>query len=338
MAIKDLLLKNETKITGLDCWHDKRADIVSRLYSTIGAIPVPRNARDVEVLGEEALSTYTRRRIRYLVGDQDVIPAYLLIPNGIEQPTPAVVAMHQTVSCGKDEVVGLQGFLDYAYGHELAMRGYVVLAPDYLTAGERVYPGEDSFESAPFYVQYSDWSMVGKNAEDSMAAVDVLYSLDYVDKDRIGAIGHSHGGHNAIFATALDDRIRVCVSNCGMSVFSEEEERLEWSLEEGYIYIPALRSYFLEDREPPFDIHEVAALIAPRPWLNISSYVDIAFGRQEFLAEVGVQLYRVYELYGKQQAFSYFMHGNNHSFPQYARALAYAWLDRFLQQDAGGCL
>ena len=116
-----------------------------------------------------------------------------------------------------------------------------------------------------------------------------------------------------------------------MSVFSEEEERLEWSLEEGYIYIPALRKYFLADQEPSFDINEVAALIAPRPWLNISSYFDQAYGNQEFLAEVGTQLYQVYKLYGKQNAFSYFMHGNDHSFPRYARDLAYAWLDRYLK-------
>jgi MFS family permease len=80
-----------------------------------------------------------------------------------------------------------------------------------------------------------------------------------------------------------------------------------------------------------FIANEIAALIAPRPFLNILSYFDVAYGNQEFLAEVGVQLYQVYRLYGKPDAFSYFMHGNDHSFPQYSRALAYEWLDRFLR-------
>lgn len=84
--------------------------------------------------------------------------------------------------------------------------------------------------------------------------------------------------------------------------------------------------------EPPFDLHEVAALIAPRPWLNISAYFDQAYGKQEFLAEVGAQLYRVYELYQAAQAFGYYMHGSDHSFPKPARELAYAWLDRWLQE------
>lgn len=304
---------------------------MSRLYSTIGCTPVLRKTRAIETLYEEELQDYKRRKIRYIVGDDDNITAYLLIPNHVKLSAPAIVAMHQTVNSGKDEVVGLDGHRDFAYGHELAMRGYVVIAPDYLTAGERIYPNEEGFESGTFYDQYPGWSMVGKNIEDSMAAVDVLCTIDYVDKNKIGAIGHSHGGHNVIFAMALDERIKAGVSNCGMSLFSEEEERLEWSLEDGYIYIPALRRYFLEDQEPPFDINEIAALIAPRPWLNISSYFDKAYGNQEFLAKVGIQLYHVYKLYGKQNAFSYFMHGNDHSFPQYSRSLAYSWLDAFLK-------
>lgn len=330
MAVKELLHQEGAVISEVEQWQKKREDILSRLLATLGSPPVSRNTRDIKIVDEEELKEYTRRKIRYTVGDKDTITAYILAPH-VSFPAPAIIAMHQTVSSGKDEVVGLSGCRDFSYGDELAHRGYVVIAPDYLTAGERVYPGEKAFESKPFYEKYPHWSMVGKNMEDSMAAVDVLYTLDYVDREKIGVIGHSHGGHNAMFAMAVDQRIRTGVSNCGMSVFSEEEYRLEWSLEEGYIYIPGLRKYFLENAEPPFDIHEVAALIAPRPFLNISAYFDKAYGNQEFLSEVGVQLYRVYTLYGRQNHFSYFMHGNDHSFPLYARTLAYEWLDTFLK-------
>jgi len=311
-------------------WEQYRLDIKERLFATIGMPLVERNTRGLEIVGEEKMDGYFRHKISYEVSEGETISAYLLRPNELAHPAPAVLALHQTVASGKDEVVGLDGSPDFAYGHELVLRGYIVLAPDYLTAGERIYPNKDSFDSSPFYEKYPDWSMVGKNLEDSRSAIDVLCALEYVDRDRLGVIGHSHGGHNAIFAAALDDRIKAVVSNCGLSVFSEEEERLEWSLEEGYIYIPKLRRYFLENIDPPFDLHEVAALIAPRPWLNISSYIDDAFGNQEFLAEVGTQLFRVYNLYKRSDAFGYYMHGNNHSFPKLARALAYEWLDRWL--------
>jgi dienelactone hydrolase len=333
MAVKRLLVDSRGVIDDLVRWERKRKDIAARLFDVIGEAPVQRRTRGIEKLEKVGFKAYCRERIRYMVGDGDPVSAYLLIPEKREDPAPAVLAMHQTVAVGKDEVVGLAGHEDFAYGHELAQRGYVVLAPDYLTAGERVYPGKEAFDSGPFYEQYPDWTMVGKNVMDSQAAVDVLNTVDFVDKDRIGVIGHSHGGHNGIFAAALDERVRVCVSNCGMSVFSEEEERLAWCEEdEGeYVYIPALRPIFLAGEMPPFELHEVAALIAPRPWLNISAYYDFAYGNQEFLAEAGVLLNQVYGLYGKTEAFAYLMHGNDHSFPRHVRELAYAWLDRFLK-------
>ena len=331
MAVKRLLADADGGITTIERWEKKRQDIIARLYATVGQPPVARNTRAIEMIHEEKLLDYTRRKIHYTVGDGDVITAYLLIPHNLVAVAPGIVAMHQTVNCGKDEVAGIAGNRDFAYGDDLAKRGYVVLTPDYLTAGERIVPGQEHFDSTRFYEQYPQWSIVGKNVADSFAAVDVLLTLDFVDKDRIGAIGHSLGGHNSMFVTALDDRIKVGVSNCGMSVFTEEEERLEWTLEDGYIYIPKLRPYFLADQEPPFDIHEVAALIAPRPFLNISAYFDFAYGKQEFLAEAGVLLYQVYKLYEQTRNFAYLLHGNNHSFPHHARSLAYDWLDRYLK-------
>ncbi len=332
MAIKPLLADENGGIQGLAQWEERRENIRTRLFDTIGIPPVTRNTRSIQILSEEKLGETIRSKISYCVGEGEKITAYLLHSEQLVKPAPAILALHQTVQYGKDEVVGLNGCPDFAYGHELALKGYLVLAPDHLTAGERIYPGKDSFDSGPFYEQYPNWSMVGKNLEDSKSAIDVLCALEAVDKERIGVIGHSHGGHNAIFAAALDDRIKAIVSNCGLSVFSEEEERMEWSLEEGYIYIPKLRQFFLEDIDPPFDLHEVAALIAPKPWLNISSYYDQAYGNQEFLAEVGTQLVQVYNLFKASKAFGYYMHGNGHSFPKSARELAYGWLDRWLKE------
>lgn len=331
MAIKELLPKQGDTPYKLEQWLEKRKDIKIRFLDNIGTPNFSRDTRSIETIESTDCKNYVRHKLRYIVGENDEIHAYLLVPNGVVEPTPAIVAMHQTNDYGKDEVAGLHGSKNYAYGHELATQGYVVLAPDCLTAGERVFPGKKNFDSEPFYEKYPNWSMVGKDIEDSMAAIDVLFTLDIVDKNKIGVIGHSHGGSNAIFAMALDDRVSVGVSNCGMSVISEEEKGLEWSAEDGYIYFPKLRKYLLEKKELPFDINEVAALIAPRPWLNISAYYDLTLGNQEFLAEVGVQFYQVYELFGNQNHFAYFMHGNDHSFPKFARKLAYEWLDRFLK-------
>lgn len=227
MAVKPLLAGGNHAIQDLSRWEARREDIQARLFATIGSLPVARNTRSIQVLAEEDLGEYARSKISYVVGDGERITAYVLRPKDGLKPAPGVLAFHQTVPSGKNEVVGLDGCPDFAYGHELARRGYVVLAPDHLTAGERIEPGRESFDSGPFYAQYPGWSMVGKNLEDSKSAVDVLYSLEDVDQARIGVIGHSHGGHNAIFAAALDERIKAVVSNCGLSAFSKK--RSAWN-------------------------------------------------------------------------------------------------------------
>jgi hypothetical protein len=166
--------------------------------------------------------------------------------------------------------------------------------------GERVFPGKERFDSAPFYEKYPDWSMVGKDIEDSMSAIDVMCTFHFIDTNKIGVIGHSHGGSNVIFGMAMDERISVGVSNCGMSVIAEEEKCLEWSTDEGYIYFPKLK-VSARGRELPFDINEVAALIAP----DLAEYLrfyDNA-GNQEFLAEVSVQLSQVSQIIYQAKSF-----------------------------------
>jgi dienelactone hydrolase len=332
MTIKSLLPAQYDPAGILNWWSEKRKDIQQRFQENLGSPPFPRNTRSIETIETYKNDNYVRYKMRYVVGDQEKIHAYLYIPNTAKKDPgfPAILAMHQMNDYGKDEVAGIHGSKDYGYGYELAKRGYVVIAPDYLSMGERIFLGKQKFDTLPFYKKYPNWSMVGKDIQDSMSAIDVLYTMNVVDQEKIGVIGHSHGGSNAIFAMAMDERISAGVSNCGFSVISEEGKCLEWSSEDEYIYFPTLRHYLLEKKELPFDLNEVAALIAPRPWCNISAYYDKTLGNQEFLAGVGTQINQVYKLYDKQNHFCFLMHGNDHSFPKYARSLAYDWLDKFL--------
>ena len=169
MTIKPLLPEPIEPAKFLDWWSEKRKDIQRRFQENIGLPPYSRNTRHIETLETVDCQAYVRHKLRYLVGEQEEIHAYLFVPGTGKKETgfPAILAMHQMNDYGKDEVAGLYGNKDYAYGHELASRGYVVLAPDYLTMGERIFPGKQQFDSLPFYERYPGWSMVGKDIEDS---------------------------------------------------------------------------------------------------------------------------------------------------------------------------
>lgn len=327
MSIKPLL----NEINNIDEWKIRREDTKKNFFNIIGSPPYKRNTRDMKILEEEKLKEYDRFKIQYSVGKNDIVYSFLLLPKNIGKKNPAIIAMHQFQGAdyGKKEPAGIDGDKDLFIGHELALRGYVVLIPDYLTAGERIH-GDIIFNSKLFYNENPQWSIIGKNLEDSFSAVDILLTLDYVDKNNIGVIGHSFGGHNSMLSLAFDDRVKVGVSNCGFSVLSEEEMVMEW-VDENYNFMPSMKNFLVNKKELPFDLHEVASLICPRPWLNISSYYDRAYGNQDFLAETGKMLYNVYKLHGRESNFAHFMHGNNHSYPKYARDLSYTWLDRYLK-------
>jgi dipeptidyl aminopeptidase/acylaminoacyl peptidase len=65
---------------------------------------------------------------------------------------------------------------------EAVQRGYVIITPDY--RGSTGY-GKEFYDA----IDYG-----GREVDDVAAAVNVLKSLPYVDPDRIGVMGWSHGG------------------------------------------------------------------------------------------------------------------------------------------------
>ncbi|MFC1713927.1 dienelactone hydrolase family protein [Candidatus Poribacteria bacterium] len=98
-----------------------------------------------EILQQTEEETYTKYLVRYSLTPHRKVEAFLLIPKGLTQPAPAVVALHDhggfyyfgkekiTDTEGKPEV--LRQFIDRSYGgrtfaDELARRGFVVLCPD----------------------------------------------------------------------------------------------------------------------------------------------------------------------------------------------------------------
>jgi dienelactone hydrolase len=104
--------------------------------------PVPLNS---EILETVKKTGYTRYKVRYSITEFRRTEAYLLIPDGLQKPAPAVIALHDHGGFyyfGKEKITEtenppkvLTDFIGQAYGgrtyaDELARRGFVVLCPD----------------------------------------------------------------------------------------------------------------------------------------------------------------------------------------------------------------
>lgn len=321
-------------ISSPDEWSQKRQAITQILFQFLGAFPSSTTALDSRPLKEERLNGYTRTKLEYNVEPDDRAKAYLLVPANLTKPAPAILALHQTVPQGKDEPVGISGNPERYYGLELVQKGYVVLAPDSITAGERVYPGAAPYVTAPFDASHPDWSAMGKMLWDHMRGVDYLLTLPVVDKKRIGVIGHSLGAYNAFFLAAFDERIKAAVSSCGLGTIAGAPNPFAWARKEWFVHFPKLRPYLEVGCTTPFDFHEVVSLIAPRPFLTFSMKQDKIFPHWQGAIAVADQVRKVYALWGADNAFKSVLKEGEHDFPADSRAFAYEWIDQRLEHKS----
>ncbi|MEN9666685.1 MAG: Cephalosporin-C deacetylase [Planctomycetota bacterium] len=254
-------------------WQRQIPDIRRRMELVMGPLPGAdrRVALEVEVVDEERTDRYLRRKLRYSPEAGDRVPAWLLIPHTATATTPAaaMLCLHQTNNVGKDEPAGLGGLPNLHDAHELAERGFVCLVPDYPSFGEYAYDFQTPDRG------YASGSM--KAVWNNLRGVDLLASLPEVIGTRIGVIGHSLGGHNAIFTAAFDDRLVAVVSSCGFTPFPDYDsgDVKGWTSDR---YMPRIRdTYALDAGRIPFDFPEVIASFAPRSFFSNSPVGDDNF-------------------------------------------------------------
>lgn len=320
-------------------WPARRERILAGMRQVFGPMPGdPPPPLDPQVISEEDCGKYVRRKVSIQVQPGERMPAYLLIPKDLKGRAPAVICFYGTTSgAGKETTVGLSGGRpgtppernrDYAVW--MAEAGLVAFSADYLRDGERVRPGERPYETASFYERFPDWSVHGKDAWDTMRAVDYLQSLDFIDGERIGMLGHSYGGHSTIFTMALEPRIKAGWANGPVSDFLRHG--MHWAVPKGggaSQSLPGMRPFVLDGTlEPPITFYEVTALVAPRPLV-----VGQAVGEHRPMEEENHAAVRdVYEMLGAGDRVKYLWYAGDHDFPPPARQAAVEWFQRWLSQ------
>ena len=169
---------------------------------------------------------------------------------------------------------------------------------------------------------------------DTARAVDLLQARPEVDPEKIGVIGHSLGGHNAIYTAVFEPRIRVLVSSCGFDSFLDYEDGnpVHWQPERGWCqtrYMLKLADYRGRLAEIPFDFHELLGTLAPRPVFVNAPLRDDNF-RWQSVDQVLNAAAAVYRLYGVPQNLQVEHPACEHDFPPPIRETAYRFLDQHL--------
>ena len=306
-------------VTDAPSWERRRQHILANMQLVMGPLPgvERRGPLAVEVVSTERLAKVTRKKITYAPEPGDRIPAYLVIPNEARSRLPAMVCLHGTGG-PKGRTAGLGE--DYPrYALELAERGYVTIAPDYVLLGEN--------QTDPAALGYLSGTM--KGIWNHLRAVDLLQSLPEVDPERIGCIGVSLGGHNSLFLAAFDPRIQVVVTSSGFDSFVDYKggNLTGWCQTR---YMPRIASVYGKDpAKMPFDFPEVLGLIAPRPLYIHAPREDDNF-RLESVKRCVQSASTLYQWLGAAYHLVADYPPGGHGFPIQARERAYEFVAKAL--------
>jgi dienelactone hydrolase len=278
---------------------------------------------------------YSRTLITYAVEAGERVPAWLLIPQGTP-PTngwPAVLAIHQhdnNYDLGKAEPAELSGNATYAYGREVCQRGYVVLCPDLLCFEDRrpapeVRQATNVFDDAGYErFEFTRRLLTGsclqtKYLHDLTCAVDLLVSLPGVDQERLGAIGHSLGGLEALWLTWYDARISAAVSSCGFGLL---RTLVRDGINHGFaMYVPGILEVC--------DLDTLVAALAPRAFLLTAGETDLLFPI-DGVRSIVEKAQHHYTQEGVPERFQSILFPGGHGFPDDVKAATYKFLDHWL--------
>jgi len=264
-----LELPDGSKVRTPEDWQRRRAELLDQWQALLGRWPALVENLDVEILESESVEDFTRHRVRFAWTPEAETIGYLLVPKA-DGPHPAVV----TVFYEPETAIG-QGKSHRDFARQLARRGFVTLSIGTAEASQAktyalYHPSIENAQVAPL-------SMLGYAAAN---AWHVLAARDDVDQDRIGIMGHSFGGKWAMFAACLFDKFACAVWSDPGIVFDETRPSINywepWYL--GYHPPPwrrrgliakdnPARGIYPQLRKEGRDLHELHALMAPRPFL-----------------------------------------------------------------------
>jgi dienelactone hydrolase len=245
-------------------WQKRRQEIHKFWTDTLGTPPPVIAKPRIEYLDKERRDNVTQHRVRIEIApDRFTDDAYLLVPDG-DGPFPAVVVVFYEAKTGIGR--GKNKMLDFAW--QLAKRGYVTLSVG--SPPQTYYPSKEHVQLQPLaYHAY-----VAANCR------NILANLKMVDARLIGILGHSYGGKWTMFASCLYDGFACAVWCDPGIVFDETNSNVNY-WEPWYIGfdpkskrtpgVPSAKN----PRTGPYkmltesgrDLHELHALMAPRPFL-----------------------------------------------------------------------
>lgn len=258
-------------------WAQRREILLQEWHQILGPWPALEENPGWEVLEElQDFPDGQHSRIRLRWTPLEWTEGHLLVPEG-PGPFPAVMVVFY-----EPETALGKGKPDRDFALQLFREGFAVLSLGTTEASRKktyslYHPSLQAAEVQPL-------SMLACAAAQARIA---LARHPKVDPERIGITGHSFGGKWALFASCLDEGFACAVWSDPGIVFDETRPSVNYWTSWYLGYEPGLwRSWEVPDAQHPRtgaykrlvesgrDLHELHALMAPRPFLVLGGSED----------------------------------------------------------------
>lgn len=303
--LPSLLRQNGKQIENAKQWQENREalrDAVLQFF--YGGMPPEPTVYRLEVVEDNGRGGCNLYRIHTGSEDKQITITLRLYRPDLAGKLPVLVCGDGCWQEFNDETI-----------HAALDRGYIVAHFDRCDAANDSYHYDlphklfDIYPDGHFTI-LSAWAWAYKRV------VDALYTMDFVDRAKIGITGHSRGGKTVLLAAAADERITYANPNdsgangCGCyrvlqlepdGTHDQRNETMadllnaipQWVGEE-------LQQYNGRETEMPYDLHFVKALVAPRGLFETEALDDIwANPKGTYLTWLAAR--EVYALLGKKE-------------------------------------
>ncbi len=235
-------------------WEKKRQWMKDQLqYYITGSYPPPPDNLEFSVLSEYLDGRVRVRMVELKFGPEQKakLTVELMIPEG-KGPFP----------------VFLTQWNHREWAQVAVRRGYIGC----------IYAGADSKDDTEYYSELwageYDFTRLMRRAYGASRAIDYLYTLKEVDKEKIAITGHSRNGKLSLIAAAFDERITACIPSSGGTGaevpwrynshnFDIEDIAYLACAQPAWLH-PRLRFFVGREHKLPVDQNLFMALIAPR--------------------------------------------------------------------------
>ncbi|MEZ0268475.1 MAG: dienelactone hydrolase family protein, partial [Phycisphaerae bacterium] len=273
-----LKFEDGREVTTPEQWAQRRREILAKWTGVMGPWPAALAEPRITVIESAERDGFTQHKVRVTVAEGREQNGYLLVPPGAtkERPAPAVLVPfyepETSINQSNERTKPGDSLTFRAYAYHLTQRGFVTLSIGSPGGDARLPDTAGNAVLQPLsYLGY-----VAHNCAGALAA------RPEVDAKRIGIVGHSYGGKWALFASALSDRFAAAVWSDPGIVFDEKRSNVNY-WEPWYLGLdPSLKQQrkpgmvtaangrtgaYKAMVEKGMDLHELHALLAPRPFL-----------------------------------------------------------------------